>query len=669
MTTKKERMLTIPVLLAKLKESEDLNEIIIYENKLASMIASPLMYFTAISSFLVVYLFYNEPIQKSILTSLIFIVLGFMFDIFSRIKINPIFASHIISILYGVIPIVALIRLYEYMGPSVWSIYCLQLGFSIYRTRKEMTTFVGLSTLLSIVYVFINLTKFKIELTLTFFISQFILLGVIFIVFITLHKLNQNRIYKLDNKIETIIKQNNDIAALYEEISATDEELKLQNRRLKERDRELFDLAYFDPLTSLPNRQMFTEFLEEQITYSIEKDLSFYLISIDVDFFKKINDTMGHNVGDFFIKFVAERLNNSINEYDFLCRTGGDEFSIVVTRDINGKTLLKEMNSLRKKFYDPFKVQESEFRLTASFGVSVFPRDGNTFEDLIKHSDIAMNHAKTTGKNCVCFFDKKLKDQVLEKTTIENEMLKGLENNEFYLMFQPQYNLSDQKIRSFEVLARWESKTLGLVPPLKFIPIAEETGFINQLGNWILRNACLKFNQIKHKYDIDLMLSVNISSLQFKNSTFLEEVKAILKETKFDPKKLEFELTESICIESFEEVYHTLSELKKIGIKVALDDFGTGYSSLSYLKKLPLDIIKIDKFFIDEIIKPEEKNKVVGDIISLGHSLGFEIVAEGVEFREQQSYLTEHSCNFVQGYLFNKPLKENEVNELFNYKP
>lgn len=658
---------TIPKLIKNINTCEDPELLLEFENRFACLIASPLMFLTAITNYLVLHLIFERNFFDVLFNTVAFIFLGILFEVLIRIKINPRVVAIFVSILYGFISILVIIRLFEYMGPSVWMVFCLQLGFSIYRSRKDMAIGVGVSTIITSGYVLFNIEDFSTFSLRTFFISQFILIVLIYIVFSALHKMNINRISKLNNKIETIIEQNNDIAALYEEISATEEELRNQNIKIQERDKELFNMAYFDSLTGLPNRIMFTDYLEELIVSCQRKECGFYLVSIDIDFFKKINDTMGHHIGDIFIKFVADRLKNSINPADFLCRTGGDEFSLVISRDVESKNVLRELNYLRKKFYAPFRVKDSEFRLTASFGVAIFPRDGDTFSDIVKHADMALNQTKEIGKNQVRFFNNDIKNLIVEKTNIENEMLKGLNNKEFFLVFQPQYNLHKEGIRSFEVLTRWNSSLLGTVPPLKFIPIAEETGFINLLGNWILKTSCLKFKELKEKYPLkEVLLSVNISSVQLRNANFIAMVKKVLKETKFDPKCLEFEITESICIESFEEVYGILSELRSLGIKIALDDFGTGYSSLSYLKLLPVDTLKIDKLFIDEIIVEDSKSKVVSDIISLGHSLGFEIVAEGVEFLQQKDYLKNHHCNYVQGFLMNKPLTINEIHDLFD---
>lgn len=668
MKKSKRRFLTIPKIIYEINTSEDFDKTLFYENKLSCMLGSPLAIIGAILNFVIVYIVFSGEFKTTLINSICFIIFAILFEIFHRVKINITLNSIIISLLYASLSIFILLRLYEYLGPSIWTIFCMELGFSIYRSKRDMTIIIGLTTVFSMVYVLLNISYFQFSLNNTYFFIQMILLVILFIIFCALRKINIGRINSLHFKIDTIVQQNNDIAALYEEISATEEELRIQNENILERDKELFDIAYFDKLTNLPNRIMFSEYLEELIESSKRDNEIFYLVSIDIDYFKKINDTMGHQVGDLFIKFVGDRLKTSINEKDFLCRTGGDEFSIIISRPLDEKKVTKELNSLRRNFYEPFKIKDTEFRLTASFGVALFPKDGDNFSDIVKNADMAMNRTKELGKNSLNFFDSKIKEHIIEKTNIENEILKGMLNNEFFLVFQPQYHVNKGRIRSFEVLTRWNSVKLGCVSPLKFIPIAEETGLINPLGDWILRTACTKFKALKDKFDLDLLLSVNISSVQLRSLYFLKNIKRILKETAFDPHTLEFEITESICIESLDEVLVILNELKSLGIKIALDDFGTGYSSLSYLKLLPIDTLKIDKFFIDEITVIDSPKKVVGDIISLGHSLGFEIVAEGVEHSEQQCYLEKHSCNYIQGFLLNKPLSEVEVENLFRLK-
>lgn len=327
-----------------------------------------------------------------------------------------------------------------------------------------------------------------------------------------------------------------------------------------------------------------------------------------------------------------------------------------------------EIDELRKSFSQPFKIDNTEIRLTASFGISVFPDDGNDASEVLKSADMSMYRAKELGRNNVQFFEKYMRDEIIQKTEMENRLVNAVKNEEFFLVFQPQYVIDSERIRGLEALVRWKSPELGVVNPMKFIPLAEEMRLIIPLGEWILKTACKKFKIFQEQYGMDACISVNVSTVQLKDSNFIQVVKNILDETGIKPECLELEITESIFIESFNEAILLLKELKKIGVRIALDDFGTGYSSLSYLKSLPIDTLKIDKSFVDDLSLNTSQVQIIGDIISLGHNLGVAVVAEGVEYEHQLHYLKEHSCDYIQGYLFDRPLEEEFLSRLFSVR-
>jgi len=422
-------------------------------------------------------------------------------------------------------------------------------------------------------------------------------------------------------------------------------------------------MAYYDSLTGLPNRKMILETIEMQIESSKFNKTKFYVVYIDVDAFKKVNDTMGHHVGDDFLVFVAKNLKGLINKKDVLGRLGGDEFALIIRRDIEKSEVKAEVERIKNVFQIPFIIRNIEIILTASFGVSVYPEDGGNVGKLLKNADMSMYKAKDLGKNNIQFFDRVMLDAFMEDTRLENLLLKAMENKEFFLVFQPQYDSDVKKIRGFEALLRWNSKELGMISPIKFIPKAEETRFIIPLGNWVLRTACEKYKEFKKIYNEDFIMSVNISMIQLNEENFTIDVKKILEETKMNPSDLELEITESVATEIMDNVTSKLKELKELGVRVALDDFGTGYSSLSHLKSLPIDILKIDKSFIDDINEEMQGVHIVKDIISLVHNLRIKIVVEGIEQTSQLNVLKKYGCDFVQGFLLSFPLNEKDVFE------
>lgn len=476
---------------------------------------------------------------------------------------------------------------------------------------------------------------------------------------------------RLNQKYEEIKEQKEELVTLYEELAVTEGELFNQNKQLleynqdmKENEEKLNYLAFFDVLTELPNRKMIINRLDILITLSMEKKMKFAMIFIDLDNFKRINDSMGHHAGDLLLQEVALRLKAAIHSDDMLGRLGGDEFALIIQRQLEEDEILEYLEKLRKEILKKFFIESTELTISASFGISVYPRDGDNSTDLLKCSDTAMYKVKEDGKNGVQFFNKEMKDRIFMRMELEKRLLASIENEELYLVYQPQYKSDTKKLRGFETLIRWNSPELGFVSPVTFIPVAEETKFINTMGRWIIKTACTKFKELQDKYHFNAVLSVNISAVQIMEPSFVQMIKKVLEETGVRPYNLEIEITESIFISSMEYVIGVLTELKEIGINIALDDFGTGYSSLSYLQLLPIDTLKIDKVFIDSIVGKGIDKHIVGPIISLVHQMDISVVAEGVENSIQLDYLKDHSCDCIQGYIWGKPLNEEDLNKL-----
>jgi diguanylate cyclase (GGDEF)-like protein len=662
---------TIPDMIRAANETNDILESTYYENQMACMFASLIMFLGTIVSFVVGYLILHRDIRHVVIDSGMFLVLGILFEVFLRVRIDATLTSYIISVLYSIWFIFILSRLYHIIGPAVWTISCIQMVFAMSRIKKHMAVIIGLVTIVSSIYVLFHSSHYQYQMSYYYFIPQAVLLIILAIVLSVAHKISSNRYFKINNQLKVVTDQKNDITALYEEITAAEEDMRHQNDQLinymaeiKKNEEKLYHLAYFDILTGLPNRKMFGEQLELITEQSKQKNTVFYVVFIDVDSFKKINDTLGHHMGDMFIECAANTIKKSLKESDLAGRIGGDEFALIISRELSRDEVFREVEAIKNIFTMPFKIDNYEIRVTASFGISVFPDDGVNSTEILKSADMAMYKAKEVGKNNVQFFRKNMQDEMIQKTKIENRLINALEKEELFLVYQPQYYIDSGKIRGFEALVRWDSPELGKVSPMQFIPIAEETGIIDVLGKWVLKSACYMFKKLQEQYGLNALISVNISAVQIMSDGFIQDVKDILVDTGLKPEYLELEVTESVFIESLNHSVELLKELKKLGVRIALDDFGTGYSSLSYLRLLPIDTLKIDKSFLEDLAKDDSKVKIIGSIISLGHDLGFTVVAEGVEDNHQLQYLKNYSCDYVQGFLYSIPLEEAELRKL-----
>jgi len=472
---------------------------------------------------------------------------------------------------------------------------------------------------------------------------------------------------KLTHRLKVVVEQKEELTGLYEELVATEEEIEEKNHQLvtyneilKEKEAKLNSLAYIDVLTEIPNRKMIINRLELLSTVYSSKKESFAVVIIDLDNFKRINDTKGHQVGDQVLQAVVLKIKRLIYNEDLLGRLGGDEFALIIQYELREEEMFEYVETIRNSLMENICIQEHSFSISASFGISIFPKDGIDAIELLKCADTAMYKSKERGKNEVQFFNKEMNQEILKKIEFENRLMVSLRNEELSLAFQPQYTINKQ-LKGFEALCRWNSPELGNVSPLKFIPIAEETGFIIQMGEWVIKKACMMIKTIQATYYRDVVISVNVSSVQIMDPLFVTMVKNVLELTKVNGRLLELEITESVFISSMSYVVRIIDELKSLGIRIALDDFGTGYSSLSYLQRLPIDLLKLDKSFIDSINRVGDKKQIIGSIISLVHNMEIEVVAEGVEHEKQLDYLKGVNCDFIQGFLWGKPMYENEV--------
>lgn len=430
-------------------------------------------------------------------------------------------------------------------------------------------------------------------------------------------------------------------------------------RLCKENEKVLHQLVYYDSLTELPNRKMILDKVEQMIGKNDTE--KFFLIYFDMDDFKKINETGGYYIGDEILRHVSRRWSRMKKETDILGHLGGDEFSLLIIGDMDRDSLKEYIEGFRTVLNDPICLFGKEYFVSASFGISEYPSDGKDGIELLKSSYIAMNTAKNSGKNYVQFYTYEMQLEIIKRLQLENGLLYSIKNNELYMVYQPMYHCDTRTLRGFEALTRWKYPILGVVSPSQFIPIAEETGIIVDMGKWIINEVLTKFMEFQKKYQISTVVSINISVIQMIEPSFVSMIKEVLKETGFDGRYLELEITESVLISYPEHIIEIIHQLRALGIRIALDDFGTGYASLNYLQMLPINILKIDKSFIDKINKVESMNQIILYIINLAHQLGVEVVAEGVEYEEQLNFLTRMGCDFMQGFLLSKPIEEEYV--------
>lgn len=452
----------------------------------------------------------------------------------------------------------------------------------------------------------------------------------------------------------------------YKELSASKAALEVSEQELKKNYAHIEQLAYHDGLTGLYNRVAFMKY-----AYKIFHDASVgaskhAIFFIDLDNFKNINDTLGHDYGDLLLKDVSDRMLSCIASDDILARNGGDEFLILKNRFDTVDDLENFASQLVNVVHHPFILNDETAVVSMSVGIAVFPNNGLTVSELIKNADIAMYNAKNSGKNSYRFFDSYMEDDVNRKNDLANILSHVIDKNEIYLQYQPQVNVESGQVTGYEALMRIESELVGFISPAEFIPIAEETGIINILGEWALIEAC-NFNQVLIKSGFGpLRVSVNVSTTQLKDDHLIDIIKSIPEKTGMDLKHLEIEITESVLMNSFEHNLKLINQMKELGCSIALDDFGTGYSSFNYLTQIPIDTLKIDKSFIDGICSNEKDRCIADSIIDLAHKMDISVVAEGVEDNEQLQILQNQFCDTLQGYLFSKPLNSTDFIELLS---
>ncbi|MDB2562733.1 EAL domain-containing protein [Sulfurimonas sp.] len=445
-------------------------------------------------------------------------------------------------------------------------------------------------------------------------------------------------------------------------------DLNISKNEIDDLNKKLEHTSFHDTLTGLPNRLHLNNKISEIMNQAHLNDEKFAIVFLDLDHFKNINDTLGHNIGDALLQTVANILRNNLTKDTLISRIGGDEFIVVISGFKEEKVLLPLINNLIMKFRKEYLVKGYSLRLSTSIGISLFPDDSENINELMQYADIAMYQAKAEGRDNFHFFTQTLNTKVHNEVDIINDMQRALYDNEFELYYQAKVDIKSGKIIGAEALLRWVHPTKGFIPPNVFIPISESTGFILSLGKFVIENgiqAVKKFSDLGYQ---DLIISLNISTRQFQNTDLYEELNNALTTNKVNPKQIGIEITEGIMMKYSKKILSALENIKKLGISIYLDDFGTGYSSLSYLQQFPIDVLKIDKSFVDNIHKNESnsdnKELLIDTILAMGKSLNLKVIAEGIETKEQYKFLQERDCDIIQGYYFEKPMSEDDFIKL-----
>lgn len=441
-------------------------------------------------------------------------------------------------------------------------------------------------------------------------------------------------------------------------------DLEFELERRLEAEKRLERLAHYDNVTQLPNRNFFNNSLARAVGVSARTGKTMALMFIDLDNFKRVNDTLGHHIGDLLLADTALRISGTLRANDVVCRIGGDEFAVILenleTPTLSGFIASKIIHVLAKGF----SFGDSEIFIGASIGISTYPEDAQDIPGLLRSADTAMYHAKEHGKNNYQYYNADLETRVLRRMSLETGLRRAIDARELVLYYQPQVDTLTGRIIGFEALLRWQHPEWGLVNPNDFIPVAEETGIIVPIGEWVLRTACHQAKIWQEQFSPELTMSVNISSRQFREPEIVENVLSIVAETGISPDKLDLELTESTLMDGTDVVFNKMNRLRETGICISVDDFGTGYSSMSYLKRFPITTLKIDRSFVQDIPTDADDIAITQAIIAMGKSLGLTLVAEGVETAEQMHFLREHRCDKLQGFLFSRPIPAHEAEAL-----
>ncbi len=479
-----------------------------------------------------------------------------------------------------------------------------------------------------------------------------------------IHSLVQSMLQVSEGKdySHRVQKQSNDeLGRLFDGFNDMLEELERRDLALRKNESHLDYLAYHDPLTKLANRLLFHDRLEHSMLRAKRLISRIAILFIDLDRFKYINDSLGHDAGDRVLCVVAERLQGQVREADTLARLGGDEFVIILEQLKKTEDLSRFVKKLMKELEQPILIAEQKLHVTASIGLSIYPENGVNADSLMSAADIAMYQAKKNGTNTYRFYSEEMNTHSHESLIMENKLREALSRNQLTLYYQPQFELKTGYLVGFEALIRWNSPDLGFVSPADFIPLAEESGLIVSIGEWVLLTACQTLKGLQENWQVPLKMAVNISPRQFQHDSLVQTVSEALYRSQIEPCCLELELTEGMVMNNVDHAISKMNDLDAMGVQLSIDDFGTGYSSLGYLKKFPISRLKIDQSFVKDLTNNSSDQAIVNSVIALGKNMSLEIVAEGIETVEQYDYLKEEGCEQGQGFLMGKPMNKAEL--------
>ncbi len=580
---------------------------------------------------------------------------------------------HVLGLTISLWLLLTYIVYYNKLFVAYWFIFLILAIVARLNTRSTVSCYLIASFLMFIEYTFAYNNYSGVTLYTGNYIS--ILMMVLFTLGCNelVIRLNRTLVGSRIAETQKLTEKNKEILSLYEILSANEEELRVQyeslekyNMTIMEKQSELEFLANNDELTGILNRKRIYEFIQAKINSGICPNERFFVGFIDLDNFKAINDVLGHNTGDDILKLVAKKLSQNVNAQDVFGRLGGDEFAIIIHRAITNEVLEIYLNKICNLFEEELLLKQKSIKVTASIGVAEYPKDGKTAVDLMKAADTAMYKAKSEGKKKFRFYNKDIEQLMLQRVEMENSLVRAIRNKEFYFEYQPIFDIITNKVELFEALIRWKKPNGELISPASFIPFAEEKGYINEIGEWGLNEVCKKIKELEKENFTNIKIAYNISTVQMDTPNFVEKVTSIIKKHDIKPNCLEFELTESVIIKNKQIAIEKINLLKKLGISISLDDFGTGFSSLSYLTELPIDILKIDKAFIDKIGVDYKVEELITFIIHLVHKMQIKVISEGIETNKQLMFLKQNSCDLIQGFLLSKPVCEYDVKKFLD---
>lgn len=590
----------------------------------------------------------------------VLVIGSLFFYLLPILKVDHRVKRHAIGMVISLQFIIIYHLLYDKIGILIWMLLTL-VALPTVLSSDDMTL---IHILIAGTYVGTHSMLFRedhiININVLYRLSTSVVLLFTFIVFMAIRFIYNYIVRFKRQQYSSLLSQKEEITGLYEEIYASEEDLLSKNE-------ELNFLAFTDELTGLANRKKIKERVDYLVnTYDLITD-EFYFAYIDIDNFKIINDSLGHAIGDKLLVQIKDRFLKVVEPVDILGRIGGDDFVLIINQKLTKEELNEYLFNLLGCTDETFKIDNYEMSCTLSIGVTIWPLDAQDTDAILRSADTAMYRAKLEGRNSVHYYRKEMKDIALDRFKMENLLTNALPAGELYLDYQPIIDLMNNRVDGYEALMRWRSPQMGQVSPAVFIPVMEDLGLIHEVGLWLLKKTCETLRVANDNYDKNIAISINISTIQLSRSGFVEQFGFILEETMINPYNIILEITESLFMRDAEHSIKVLNELKDLGVRISVDDFGTGYSSLSYLVNLPIDIIKIDKSFIDKIGSHEANHSIIAGITSLASGMNLRVVAEGVETKEQVDYLNKISCGYVQGYYYSKPLSELDAVEYYKY--